>query len=173
MLRVGGVGQCFEEIGIATGSAAVFGWAGVRSVEANRELECRTDRIGSLHEYFVLPGVAEVILVAEPVVLLRDVGELELDFMQFFVRPVVEVRAVYSFTDPELVEVAVRPAHRLLDNQVEPVEANRARDKYPPPYLGSVVQQGDPQREDIRVRVRNHERRLVAVASARVPGRRR
>ena len=83
MLVVGRVGQDCEEIGIAAGSAAVFGWAGVRPVEANRELEHQADRSGSLHQHLMLPRVAEVIFVAEPLTGVRDVGELELDFMQF------------------------------------------------------------------------------------------
>jgi hypothetical protein len=33
VLLVVWVGQCFEEIGIAARSAAVFGWAGVRPVD--------------------------------------------------------------------------------------------------------------------------------------------
>ena len=49
MLRVGGVGQCFEEIGVAVGAATIFGWAGVRSVDANRELEQGMCRVRSLH----------------------------------------------------------------------------------------------------------------------------
>jgi hypothetical protein len=119
MLRMGGVGQDLEEIGVTTGATTVFRRAGVRSVEANRELERGVCRVGSLHKYFVLPGVAEVIDVAEPVVALRDVGELELDFMKFFVGPLVKVCPVQDVTDAELVEVTVRPAHRFLEDQVE------------------------------------------------------
>jgi hypothetical protein len=119
MLRVGGIGQRFEEIGVTTGTATIFRRAGVRSIEANRELERGMYRVGPLHEYFVFPGVAEVIVVAEPVVALRDIGELEPNFMKFFVGPFVEVRSVQGVTDPELVEVAVRPAHPLLEDQVE------------------------------------------------------
>jgi len=91
MLRMGVVGQCFEEIGVAASAATILGWAGVRSVDANRELEQGMCRVNSLHEYFVLPRVAEVVVVAELVVAVRDVGELELDFMKFLVGPVLEV----------------------------------------------------------------------------------
>jgi hypothetical protein len=80
MLLVGWVSQYIEKIGIAAGSAAVFGWAGIRPVEANRELEHRADRIGSLYHYLVLPGVAEVIVMAEPLTGVRDVSEFELGF---------------------------------------------------------------------------------------------
>ena len=116
MLRSAGVGQGFEEIGVTAGAATIFRRAGVRSVEANREFERGVCRVSSLHKYFVLPGVAEVIVVAEPVVALRDVGEFELDFMKFFVGPFVEVCPVQGVTDAELVEVAVRPAHRFLED---------------------------------------------------------
>jgi hypothetical protein len=119
MLRMGGVGQGFEEIGITAGAATIFRRAGVRSVEANRELERGVCRVGSLHECFMLPGVAEVIVVAEPIVALCDVGELELDFMKFFVGPFVEVCPIQGTADAELVEVAIRPAHRFLEDQME------------------------------------------------------
>ena len=119
MLRMGGVRQGFEEFGVAAGAATVFRRASVRSVEANREPERGVCRVGLLHEYFVLPEVAEVIVVDEPIVALRDVGELELDFMKFFVGPFVKVCPVQGVTDAELVEVAVRPAHRFLEDQME------------------------------------------------------
>src|SRR5690349_9656526 len=158
MLLVGWVGQCFEEIGITAGSAAIFGWAGVLPGDANRELEHRVDCVGSLHHHLVLPGVAEVIVVAEPLTGVRDVGELELDFMQFFVGPVLEVHPVQGVPDPELVKVAVRPAHRLLEDHVELVEPKRAGDKYPAPDLRPVIQQADTQPEDIRAQVRRSGR---------------
>jgi hypothetical protein len=63
--------------------------------------------------------LAEVIAVTEPVATVRDVGELELDFMLSFIGPVVEVHPVQDVTNPELVEMAVRPAHRLLEDHVE------------------------------------------------------
>src|SRR5262249_53355632 len=119
MLRMGGVGQCFEEIGVAVGAATIFGWAGVRSVDADRELEQGMCRVNSLHEYFVLPRVAEVVVVAELVVAVRDVGEFELNFMKFFVGPVLEVCPVQGVTYSELMEVTVRPAHRFLEDQME------------------------------------------------------
>ena len=77
----------------------------------------------------MLPVVAEVIVITEPLTGVRDVGELELDFMQFFVGPVLEVHPIEDVTDPELVVVAVHPAHHLLEDHVELVEPKRAGDK--------------------------------------------
>ena len=124
------------------------------------------DCVGSFHHHLVLPGVAEVIVVAEPLTGVRDVGELELDFMQFFVGPVLEVHPVQGVPDPELVKVAVRPAHRLLEDHVELVEPERAGDKHPAPDLRPVIQQSDMQPEDIGGRVHRHERRVAAPAFA-------
>jgi hypothetical protein len=114
----------------------------------------------------MLPVVAEVIVITEPLTGVRDVGELELDFMQFFVGPVLEVHPIKDVPDPELVEVAVCPAHRLLEDHVELVEPKRAGDKYPAPDLRSVIQQADTQPEDIRAQVHRHERRVAAPAFA-------
>jgi len=68
----------------------------------------------------------------------RDVGELEFGFVQFFFRPVVEVHPIESVTDPEPVEVAVRPAHHLLEDHVELVEPKQAGARSP-----AVIQQAD------------------------------
>jgi len=74
----------------------------------------------------MLPVVAEVIVITEPLARVRDVGELELGFVQFFVGPVLEVHPIEGVPDPELVVVAVCPAHRLLEDHVELVEPKRA-----------------------------------------------
>jgi hypothetical protein len=49
------------------------------------------------------------------------------------------VHPVLGATDPELVEVAVRPAHHLLEDQMELVEPKRAGDNYPAPDLRPVI----------------------------------
>jgi hypothetical protein len=136
---VGWVGQCFQKIGIAAGPATVFRWACVRSVDANRELENRADRVGSLHHHLVLPGVTEVIVIGEPLTGMCEVSESAFGFVQFFLRPILEVHPVEGIADPELVEVAVRPAHHLLEDQMELIEPKGAGDKNPTPDLRPVI----------------------------------
>ena len=87
----------------------------------------------------MLPRVAEVIVIAELLTRVDDVREFEPGFVEFLLRPVLDVHPVEGVTDPELVKVAVRPAHHLLEDHVELVEPKRAGDKYPAPDLRPVV----------------------------------
>ena len=96
----------------------------------------------------MLPGVAEVVLVAEAPDPLEDPEHRHGLLIQLILGIAIDVGAIGSVPDPEIVEVIVPPAKGGLDHEVQLVQANTARHKEAPPDRRVDVSQGDPDLED-------------------------
>ena len=93
----------------------------------------------------MLPAVAEVVGVPDPVPGLHHVAEPELRLVAGLELLVWAGRAVLAVAYHELVQVRVMPAHGRLDHRMHPVEGVPRRDEHPPPHrrVGNLGE-GDP-----------------------------
>src|SRR5437588_4845316 len=66
MALVGGILDGFEQIGVAPGSATIFGWAGSCSFKAQRVFRLEVPGLEPLEQDLVAPVVAEVVFVKPP-----------------------------------------------------------------------------------------------------------
>src|SRR5207248_527465 len=121
-LLMGLVSDGFKEIGITANAANVFGRAGSLTLQADWVLATGFRLGAPLKHNLVFPRIAEVVLIHEPKSLAtfrEDVAELRAGGI--FVTKLLEVFlhqhgvAITLFSGLELVQMAVRPAHRRLD----------------------------------------------------------
>jgi hypothetical protein len=82
----------------------------------------------------VLPAVAEVVLVPDPVPGLHQVPEPESRLIEALELVIRAHGAVLTVAYPERVQVRLLPAHHGLDHRVHPVEGVRRWDEHPPPH---------------------------------------
>ena len=136
----------FEKIGIAVDSAAVFGRAGARAVKAARVTSLGIGRKNFFKHDLMLPAVAKVILVnyfsprhGE------DLIEPHFPFVPCLGEIIGVRNAVIDSPDDELVQVAVEPAHDLLNDPVELGKRDIAPDLKPPPDRGAAFFERDLQ----------------------------
>jgi len=114
-------------------------------IGADRMLMVHHVVIDFLHPDFVLPVIAEIILVDElgpfP---WRDIGKSKI----CLVLQIAEIRMRIPdslFAHRKLVQVAVGPAHRALDHVVEILQPNVSADDYAPPDRGLGSKERDLQ----------------------------
>lgn len=125
------------ELLVSTGSAVVLRWAGQLARDADR---CRRRFVEHLLDaQHMLPPVAEVVVVPEPIAHFRDdLVEasivLEQAFIAHFdVEPGQKRGWVAVVARVERVQMAVHPAHRHLQHVVQAIEREIAGDVDAPP----------------------------------------
>ena len=139
-----------QELGVAPRAAHVLGRAAPDGVEQNR-VGRAGHRVGdALDLDRMLPAVAEVVEVFERLRagILKHVDEAGLLGVE---RAITELRvrqAPANIPGPDLVKVAVGPAHGRLQHQVQAVEADGERHLDPAPHRGLHVVKGDKQAGD-------------------------
>jgi hypothetical protein len=132
---VAGVGDGFEELLVAVGSADVFWWSGSLTGQAAGVVGGGLDGHDVLDFDPVGPVVAEVVDVLEPAAHGRHLREPGLTLVARWVAPAFAVvNAVADTANRELVQVAVHPAERLLDRSVQVSQAGPAGNQEPAPH---------------------------------------
>ena len=124
-----GIDDRRHELGVPLGPAHVLRRAGPLAGQAQRVPLVRIGRRHVLDQDLVLPPVAEVVRVPHAGALGRDRVEPE---VQLVVQGQLAGRvgfAVLGALHLERVQVAVVPAHRVLDRPVYPVQRVPARDE--------------------------------------------
>src|SRR5689334_5225933 len=139
--------ESFEQFGVAPGAAAVFG----RTATADFE-EARVEHTGfgvdePLDFDPVLPAVAEVVEIDEPLRpdVFENVGEASLAGIEEVAGPVFFGigGAPADIAGTQLIEMAVGPSHGGLDGQVQPVEPDIERHFEAPQHHGLDVVESD------------------------------
>src|SRR5262249_62306285 len=122
MVLVFWVGDGFHNLLVAPGAAHILWRAGPSSLDADWKLLPPLGPPDALEQTLVPPVIPEVVLVPEPELLAglrQDVAQLRggrvlvLHFLKVLLHQ--HRVAVKSLPDPEVVQVAVRPAHRRLN----------------------------------------------------------
>jgi len=140
MLRVA---DRFQEVLVTLRAATILGWAGPLTGKTARDALAGLAGQDLLDDHLVLPAVSEVVEQCEPRALRRDDllkrhGKLILRVIHLSLRIGI-VRAV----DRELVKVAVRPAHRRLQDEIQVAQRGVRRDEHSAPDRGIDVKQSD------------------------------
>ena len=135
MVVVTGIVKGFLQVGVAPGASAVFGWAGTLAGKAGGDLRFGVGIETFLEHEVVLPAVAEVIRVLD--VVARLLEELAQPGISLVSEPEFGVGdSVVAGGCGEHVQVGIGPAHRGLDDVVQPVKAHVRRDEQPAPDRG-------------------------------------
>ena len=128
-----GVAENLQQILVAPRPAAIVRRAGALSVQAHGDgCRVRLRREDFFHDDGVLPGVSEIIFIMQNVLFMgRDIPKGEFGFVQDL-RLTVECWSVDMRVRKEpaahlkLMQVAVGPAHRQLNDRMEPAQAGVA-----------------------------------------------
>jgi hypothetical protein len=143
-----------EQFCVAMDPPAVLGWAGAPTRRAAGIRLAGDGCHDLLDPDLVLPVVAEVVEVgesvppAEPEALERDAARIQRGLVEDVV--VGMARRVPAPIDRELVEVGVRPAHRVLEHEVERVQGGAVEHADSPPDGRPGADEGDFQLESLR-----------------------
>jgi hypothetical protein len=125
---VAGVTDRREELLVAGHPAAVLGRASTLAPQADRTAAALTCGEDPLDEDLVLPVVTEVVPVEEAATLCRgDIAEPHAPLRQDDHRAPLRVgHPIPASGDDELMEVAIGPAHGLLEDEVQAVKRQGA-----------------------------------------------
>lgn len=136
VLRVSGIGQGSEELGVAVGAAAVLGRAGALPTNASRLITTARE-----HLDLMLPAVTEVVFVDE---VRRQRGDRHAPFVDLGLA-VFERNGVDGGVGAELVEVRVGPAECDLQDLVQLNEGDGGGYVDQPLHPRLHLAHGDPQ----------------------------
>jgi len=155
MFLMARVAQDFEHVRVAAHASAILRRTGACAIQAFRTRRHR--RIGRQNLFDgdeMIPGIAKVILVDEHALQLgRNLLECGLTLVEDLrvVLKFVEIKTRVGVNGPsrrELMQVAVGPAYRHLDDGVQPTEVRFARLPQSPPDRRFDLGQSDLQMAD-------------------------
>ena len=140
-----GVENRFQEFFVAPHAAAILGWAGAFAGDAERIALAGFAGQDLLDGDFVVPRVTEVVKQIETQAFRGDdVRERNGKLVLRAVHLKSRIGIIHA-VDRELMEVAVRPTHRGLQNEVQVAQSGVGRNEQAAPDLGIYLQQGDLQ----------------------------
>jgi hypothetical protein len=128
------VGEDLQEIFVSPGASAVLRRAGVRSVEAHRELQADRDPPQRRHGHLVDLGATEVVLVGEALATPQRTDEGHRRLVELSFGVLVEPQAIPLVADLEGMQVTVLPAHRCLEDPVDLREPHTPRYQQSAPH---------------------------------------
>ena len=163
------VGDRREELGIAPRSADVLGRAAPCGVDQERVDEAGHGIRDALDLDRVFPAVAEVVEVFQRLRagILEDVEETRLAGIERAFSPVRVGHAPAHVAGPDLLEMAVGPAHGGLEHQVQVIKPDGQRHLNAAQHCGLDVIEGDLEPDDA---VAGHAAAFPSLAWAQFQG---